>query len=79
MKQDIDKFTADMWGDVRDSLTTHTPNTPSKFRFRFYITTREGATTEWTGLTAKRAKDMHAYTTQSQPSNVTAFGWEELK
>jgi hypothetical protein len=53
--------------------------TPSKYRFRFYVTTREGATTEWTGLTAKRAKDMYAYTSQSQPSNVTAFGWEELK
>ena len=52
---------------------------PNKFRFRFYITTREGATTEWTGLTRKRARDMHAYTSQSQPSNVTAFGWEELE
>ena len=52
---------------------------PNKFRFRFYVTTREGATTEWTGLTAKRAKDMYAYTSQSQPSNVTAFGWEEMK
>jgi hypothetical protein len=52
---------------------------PSKYRFRFYVTTREGATIEWVGLTAKRAKDMYAYTSQSQPSNVTAFGWEELK
>ena len=52
---------------------------PNKYRFRFYVTTREGATTEWVGLTAKRAKDMYAYTSQSQPSNVTAFGWEELK
>jgi hypothetical protein len=52
---------------------------PNKYRFRFYVTTREGATIEWVGLTAKRAKDMYAYTSQSQPSNVTAFGWEELK
>ena len=84
MKQAADTFTRDLYEsfdttapEVRDSLTTH--HTPSKFRFRFYITTREGATTEWTGLTAKRAKDMYAYTSQSQPSNVTAFGWEETK
>jgi hypothetical protein len=59
--------------------STQGATTPSKFRFRFYVTTRDGATTEWTGLTAKRAKDMYAYTAQSQPSNVTAFGWEEMK
>jgi hypothetical protein len=77
MKQAEDIYTMDLLGE---SLTTQdTPMTPSKYRFRFYVTTREGATTEWTGLTAKRAKDMYAYTSQSQPSNVTAFGWEELK
>jgi hypothetical protein len=67
MKQAEDTFTADMFG---------TP-TPSKYRFRFYIRTTDGNETEWRGLTAKRAKDMYAYTQQSQPSNVTGFGWEE--
>ena len=68
---------------VRDSLTT---------QYKFWIETREvndlnprwvlpgvSTYTEWTGLTAKRAKDMYAYTHQSQPSNVTSFGWEEMK
>ena len=54
---------------VRDSLTT---------QYKFWVSTREEYT-EWTGLTAKRAKDMYAYTNQSQPSNVTSFGWEEMK
>jgi hypothetical protein len=75
MKQAEDKYTMDLLGE---SLTTQDTQ-PSKFRFRFYVRTTDGATTEWTGLTAKRAKDMYAYTSQSQPSNVTAFGWEELK
>jgi predicted mannosyl-3-phosphoglycerate phosphatase (HAD superfamily) len=86
MKQAIDTFTADMWADgtsssgyatgvpVRDSLTEKVIS--DKFKYRFYIRTNDGATTEWTGLTRKRARDMHAYTEQSQPSNVTAFGWE---
>lgn len=77
MKQDIDTFTADMWADVRDSLTEQVVS--DKYKYRFYIRTTDGATTEWTGLTRKRARDMHAYTEQSQPSNVTAFGWEQLK
>ena len=77
MKQAEDLFTQEL-PELGNSLTTQDTQ-PSKFRFRFYVTTREGATTEWTGLTAKRAKDMYAYTSQSQPSNVTAFGWEELK
>ena len=74
MKQDIDTHTLELPG-LADSLT----NYMDKFKYRFYITTRDGATTEWTGLTRKRARDMHAYTEQSQPSNVTAFGWELLK
>jgi hypothetical protein len=79
MKQAEDTTTIDMYNpELGDSLTTQDA-APSKYRFRFYVTTREGVTTEWTGLTAKRAKDMYAYTSQSQPSNVTAFGWEELK
>jgi hypothetical protein len=80
MKQAEDLFTQEL-PELGNSLTTQGATTPapSKYRFRFYVTTREGATTEWTGLTAKRAKDMYAYTSQSQPSNVTSFGWEELK
>jgi hypothetical protein len=79
MKQDIDTYTLELPG-LGDSLTTHMESIAAyKFKYRFYITTRDGATTEWTGLTKKRAHDMHAYTEQSQPSNVTAFGWELLK
>jgi hypothetical protein len=80
MKQAEDLFTQEL-PELGNPLTTQDtqPSAPSKYRFRFYVTTREGATTEWTGLTAKRAKDMYAYTSQSQPSNVTSFGWEELK
>lgn len=74
MKQAIDTFTTDMYDSdtialVRDSLTTN------RFNYRFHIRTVDGAVIEWTGLTAKRAKDMNAYTEQSQPSNVASFGW----
>lgn len=73
MKQADDTATRDMYNpELGNTLTNQ-----SKFRFRFYIRTTDGNETEWRGLTAKRAKDMYAYTTQSQPSNVTAFGWEE--
>lgn len=41
----------------------------------FYITTADGETTEWAGLSYKKARDMHAYTAASQPSNVTGYGW----
>ena len=41
----------------------------------FYITTADGETTEWTGLSFKKARDMHAYTSAHQPSNVTGHGW----
>jgi predicted mannosyl-3-phosphoglycerate phosphatase (HAD superfamily) len=85
MKQDIDTFTLELPG-LGNPLTNHREafqelhndmNAISdKFKYRFYIRTNDGATTEWTGLTRKRARDMHAYTEQSQPSNVTAFGWE---
>lgn len=74
MKQAIDTFTVDMYSDttteVRESLTT------DRFKYSFHIRTLDGAVTEWTGLTKKRARDMHAYTEQSQPSNVASFGWE---
>jgi hypothetical protein len=41
----------------------------------FYITTADGETIEWTGLSYKKARDMHAYTNASQPSNVVGSGW----
>jgi hypothetical protein len=53
-------------------------------RYTFYIRTADtpftsGETTEWTGLSHKRARDMHAYTSAHQPSNVTSHGWFEEK
>lgn len=75
MKQAIDTFTFELPG-LGDSLTNYMATNANKFKYRFYITTRDGATVEWTGLTKKRAHDMHAYTEQSQPSNVIGFGWE---
>jgi hypothetical protein len=92
MKQAEDLFTQEL-PELGDSLTG-TPvakplvdvttqgavaPAPSKYRFRFFLGLTDGTEIEWTGLTAKRAKDMYAYTSQSQPSNVTAFGWEECK
>ena len=47
-------------------------------RFRFYVKSHDGLTTEWTGLSKKQARDMYAYTNAHQPSNVVACGWEEL-
>lgn len=75
MKQDCDNQTIDMYGDeVRDSLTTH-----HKTSFRFYVKAHDGLTTEWTGLTRKQARDMYSYTDKHQPSNVIAYGWEEVQ
>ena len=68
MKQTADTFTGDMFGAATGSKNNH----------RFYITTAEGETTEWTGLTKKQARDMYAYTTAHQPHNVVSTGWEEL-
>ena len=70
MKQREDNKTVDMW-----ESTSH----GGKTFYRFYVKTAEGTEVEWTGLTAKRAKDMYAYTNQSNPSNVISFGWEEIK
>ena len=44
-------------------------------KYTFYIRTADGKTTEWTGLSFKKARDMHAYTSASQPANVTSHGW----
>lgn len=68
MKQKEDDKTIDMWGEGK----------PSKGAYMFYIRTAT-AQTEWTGLTKKQARGMYAYTDKHQPSNVTAFGWEEIK
>ena len=48
-------------------------------KYTFYIRTADGETTEWNGLSHKRARDMHAYTSAHQPSNVTGHGWFEEK
>lgn len=47
--------------------------------YRFYIKDMDGNETEWCGLTRKQARDMYAYTDAHQPSNLTAYGWEEVK
>ena len=47
--------------------------------YRFYVRTADGTETEWCGLTRKQARDMYAYTSAHQPSNITAFGCEETK
>lgn len=88
MKQAEDLFTQEL-PELGDSLTTqgvnstHTLNTPSKFRFRFYVVTADDNggehCTEWRGLTNKQARDMYAYTQQSNPWNVIRCGWEEVK
>jgi len=68
MKQPEDNKTADLFGKPTTQPT-----------YRFYTTTREGATTEWKGLTRKQARDMNAYTDQSNPSNIIRFGWGEVQ
>jgi len=70
MKQAIDNQTIDMW-----EPTSH----GGKSLYRFYVETTEGTEVEWTGLTLTKAKQMLAYTNQSNPSNVTRCGWEEMK
>ena len=65
-------------------LTQHLVPTPLKTYYRFYVRTvyeHNGETytqkTEWCGLSRKQARDMYAFTSAHQPSNVTAYGWEE--
>ena len=84
MKQAIDTKTMDMYDpELGDSLTTQGATTPSKYRFRFYVVTADDNggehSTEWRGLTNKQARDMYAYTQQSNPWNVIRCGWEEVK
>jgi hypothetical protein len=68
MKQREDNLTADMFG-----------NEPKPTVYMFYVETMDGETIEWHGLTLTKAKQMYAYTNQTQPSNVTRYGWEEEK
>jgi hypothetical protein len=75
MKQAEDTFTIDMHGDTQ----VITPDNSKPTRFRFYVKSHDGLTTEWCGLTRKQARDMYAYTNAHQPSNVVACGWEECK
>jgi hypothetical protein len=74
MKQDIDTATLELpfMGEVI------TPDN-SKVYHRFFIGLTDGTEIEWRGLSRKQARDMYAYTQQSQPSNMTGCGWEECK
>jgi hypothetical protein len=46
-------------------------------RYTFYTITRSGERTEWTHLSKTKAVQMNAYTSKHQPSNLSAWGWEE--
>ena len=70
MKQDIDNKTMDMWGEDN----SHGGKT--KATYEFYVRDHNGNETRWTGLTKTKAQQMQAYTSQSNPCNVVAFGWE---
>lgn len=79
MKQDIDNMTMELphMGEVITPDNSLSLN--AKTYYRFYVKAHDGLTTEWTGLSKKQARDMYAYTSAHQPSNVIAFGWEETK
>jgi len=70
MKQAEDNTTLDMFGDA--------PKAPwiRSYTYEFYVRDHDGNETRWTGLTKTKAKQMHAYTSQSNPCNVVSFGWE---
>lgn len=73
MKQREDNLTADMFG-----------NLPTPTVYMFYVETvgsgnADGEIIEWHGLTLTKAKQMYAYTSASNPSNVLSFGWEATK
>ena len=74
MKQAEDNRTMELPGLVEQWAPT-----PAKHRYMFYVRTTNGNVTEWRGLSRTKALQMYRYTEQSQPSNVTAFGWEEIK
>jgi hypothetical protein len=47
--------------------------------YTFYIEHSNGTTIEWTGLSYKKSRDMHAYTSASQPCDAVRYGWFEEK
>jgi hypothetical protein len=47
--------------------------------YNFWIETEAGEYTQWSRLTKKQARDMHAYTEKNLPDNVKRFGWEEAR
>ena len=81
MKQAEDQFTIDMHGEVITPDNSLTPK--PKVYHRFYVVTADDNggehSTEWRGLSKKQARDMYAYTQQSNPWNVIRCGWEECK
>jgi hypothetical protein len=79
MKQIEDQLTMELpeMGEVITRDNSLPINT--KTYFRFYVKGHDGLTTEWCGLTRKQARDMYAYTDAHQPSNVVAYGWEEVQ
>lgn len=72
MKQAIDTFTADMFGEPETKPT-----------YRFYIETDKGDCIAWSRLTLREAKAMHKLMDKYNilQSNVTAtdFGWELVR
>jgi hypothetical protein len=46
-------------------------------KYTFYVEHSNGTQITWTGLTLKRARDMHAYTNAHQPCDATRHGWYE--
>jgi len=79
MKQAEDTTTLELpyMGEVitPDNSTAIKP----KVYHRFFIGLTDGTEIEWRGLSRKQARDMYAYTQQSQPSDMTGCGWEECK
>jgi len=76
MKQDVDTYTPDMYGELPTDVQTAVKT--AKYRFYIVIADDNGGEhcTEWCGLSRKQARDMHAYTEKSHPYNVIRSGWE---
>jgi hypothetical protein len=83
MKQLDDTFTIDMHGDTQVITPDNSTAIKPKVYHRFYVVTADDNggehCTEWRGLSKKQARDMYAYTQQSNPWNVIKCGWEECK
>lgn len=77
MKQAIDKYTADMYGDAG------APMKAEKRIFRAYVETTNGTRIVWTHLTLTQAKAMEAMCTNKfnilqSNTELATFGWEEM-